>query len=281
MFALSAARIRGLFARHGHVLLVFGALAMSTIPLRAEDDPWPSIKRDMYGAAEIKEGDGVVILEAPERAEDAAVVPITIRVPPAINGTLKSMALIIDKNPAPVAAKFTFGPAAGSGGGERRMSMRVRIDMYSNVHAVVETSDGVLHMAKAFVKASGGCSAPAPKDAEADNANIGKMVVKSFDPGLDATSLRDAQVMIRHPNNNGMQLDQFSGGYIPARYIDEITVKRGSDLVFKAETGISIASNPVFRFTYVNDRENTIDVTAIDSAQTKFTGTSGKSIASQ
>lgn len=277
----SRSATRTTFARFTALpLLLISAALPSALPARADDDPWPSIQRDMYGTTPVRENDGVAILDAPERAEDAAVVPITIRVPSSIQGPLKSMALIVDKNPAPVAAKFTFGTAQGNGGGERRMSMRVRIDMYSYVHAVVETSDGVLHTTKAFVKASGGCSAPAPKDADADAASIGKMVVKSFDPALDSAPLREAQLMIKHPNNNGMQQDQLSGGYIPARYITEITVKRGTDLVFKAETGISIASNPNFRFTYANTKDNAIDVTAIDSDQTKFNASS-KSVPSQ
>lgn len=254
-------------------------LGVAASQARAEDDPWPSIAHDMYGSQPIRE-DGVVILEAPKRAEDAAVVPITIRVPLNVKGQLKSMALIIDKNPAPVAANFTFGPAAGDGGGERWMATRVRVDTYSYVHAVVETSDGTLHMAKAFVKASGGCSAPAPKDADADTADLGKMLVKSFDPAV-TTTLRDAQIMIKHPNNNGMQQDQVSGGYIPARFIKSITVTRGGDLVFKAETGISISTNPHFRFTYANTKDNALDVIAIDSDDTKFTASSGKAVASQ
>lgn len=56
-----------------------------------------------------------------------------------------------------------------------RMRASIRIPM----HAAVEISDGVLHMTKAFVKASGGCSAPAPEDADADQAGIGRMLVKS------------------------------------------------------------------------------------------------------
>lgn len=266
--------------------LALGAALFATIfslPVasKADDDPWPSIRQDLYGSRPLKENDGVVILDAPERAEDAAVVPINIRIPPTIKGRLKSMALIIDKNPAPVAANFVFGPAAGDGGGERHMSTRVRVDMYSYVHAVVETSDGVLHMAKAFVKASGGCSAPAPKDADADKADIGKMIVKSFDPAVDTTPLREGQLMIKHPNINGMQMDPDTRGYPPARFIKDITVKRGGDLVFKAETGISIATNPNFRFTYANGKENGLDVVAVDSDDVKFTGSSGKAVASQ
>jgi len=259
-------------------LSLAAALAVWAVPgapaARADEDVWPALKTDIYGTRPIVEGDGFVILDAPERAEDAAVVPITIRVPPAVNGALKSMSLIIDKNPAPVAATWTFGPAAGDGGGERRMSTRVRIDMYSYVRAVVETSDGTLHMTKAFVKASGGCSAPAPKDADAANADLGKMVVRSFDPALSTTPLREGLIMIKHPNNNGLQFDPITRGYTPARFIDDMTVRRGADLVFRMEAGISIASNPNFRFTYANSASPGLDVVATDTDKTEFRGES-------
>ena len=123
----------------------------------ATDDVWPDIQRDVFDGRPITE-DATVTLEAPYRAEDAATVPLTMRIP-ASAGEVKSLTLVIDKNPAPVAATFTFGAAAGKG--ERMLSTRVRIDMYSNVRAVVETADGKLHMATKFVKASGGCSAAA------------------------------------------------------------------------------------------------------------------------
>ncbi|HEX2839657.1 quinoprotein dehydrogenase-associated SoxYZ-like carrier [Hyphomicrobium sp.] len=241
-------------------------------PAKAEEDMWPSLRSEVFGDRPIKESDGVVILDAPSRAEDAAVVPLTVRVPPAVKGPLKSMWLIIDQNPAPVALTVTFGPAAGNGGGERRFTTRVRIDTYSYVHAVVETDDGTLHMTKAFVKASGGCAAPAPKDADQASADLGKTVVKSFDPALQTAALREAQIMIKHPNTNGLQMDPDTRAYVPARFIREVAVRRGSELVFKAETSFSISANPNFRFTYENASENTLEVTSIDTDETKFVG---------
>src|SRR3546814_9216097 len=77
---------------------------------------------------------------------------------------IKSVYLVIDDNPAPLAAHVTFGPAADPGA----LHLRVRIDTYTNVHAVAETKDGKLFSTVAFIKASGGCSAPSgPTDAEA------------------------------------------------------------------------------------------------------------------
>ena len=69
---------------------------------------------------------------------------------------------MIDQNPAPMAAKFELGPDANV----TEISTRVRVNNYTDVHAVAELSDGKLYMTKTYVKASGGCSAPAAKNAE-------------------------------------------------------------------------------------------------------------------
>jgi sulfur-oxidizing protein SoxY len=256
-------------------LMSAACLAVLTLPngARAEEDLWPSLKTEVFGEREISEGDGSVIVDAPERAEDAAIVPITVRIPPAVKGAVKSMTLIIDKNPAPVAAKFTFGPAAGDGGGERRMSTRVRIDSYSYVRAIVESDDGSLHMTKAFVKASGGCSAPAPKDIDGASADLGKIVAKSFEPALHTTPLREGQIMMRHPNINGLAMDPITRAYTPARFVKDMTVMRGGDLVFRMEGTISISSDPHFRFTYANTAgDNEFEVTAVDTDEAVFKG---------
>lgn len=265
------------------VLAAIAAGCLAQVPgtARAEEDIWPSLQAEVFGSRPIKEGDGILILDAPERAEDAAVVPITVRVPPSVKGQLKSLWLIIDKNPAPVAAALTFGPAAGQEGGERRFTTRVRIDSYSYVHAVVETDDGALHMTKAFVKASGGCSAPAPKDADRASEDLGKTLVKSFDPAVDTAALREAQIMIKHPNTNGLQMDPETRAFVPARFIREVTVMRGKDLVFKAETSFSLSTNPNFRFTYANGKDNALDVTSVDTDETKFTAHSTQVSVSQ
>jgi outer membrane receptor protein involved in Fe transport len=84
-----------------------------------------------------------------------------------------------------------------------------------------------------------------------------------------------------YPNINRMQMDQISHLYPPARFIKEITVKRGNELVFKADTGISISTNPYFRFTYANSKEPALDVVAIDSDETKFEGHGGEGDISQ
>jgi sulfur-oxidizing protein SoxY len=246
-----------------------GALLLTASPVRAEEDVWPTLRQMTFGDREIKAEDGKILLDAPTTAEDASLVPITMRVPPEVRDNLKSLTLIIDKNPNPVVAKFSFGPAAGSGG-ERSISTRVRIDNFSHVRAILETEDGTLHMATKFVQASGGCGAMNAKDPDTENVDLGKMLVKTFPPALSTAPLFEGQVMLKHPNSNGMQLDIDTGGFIPARFIKEMTVKRGNDLVFRMESTFSISTNPNFRFTFGRGADNELDVSMVDTDGTVF-----------
>src|ERR1700743_3076212 len=133
--------------------------AQSAAPDQPSEATWNSIKGDIFKDRPILDGAGLVILDAPRRAEDAAIVPIGMRVN--LGGedkrTLKSLTLVIDENPAPVAGTFTVGPHSGV----TSISTRVRVNSYSYVRLIAELSDGQLYGVKTFVKASGGCSAAA------------------------------------------------------------------------------------------------------------------------
>ena len=86
----------------------------------------------------------------PEIAENGAVVPINItsRVP-----NTQSIAVLIEKNPNALAAKFDFSP-----GTDPTVSTRVKIGQSSNVHALIKTADGKYFVATREVKVTlGGC----------------------------------------------------------------------------------------------------------------------------
>jgi sulfur-oxidizing protein SoxY len=262
--------------RAGSIFLTAALAALLvaiTPPASAEEDVWPTLRQATFGDRALQVEDGKVTLDAPMTAEDAALVPLTVRVPPEVRDNLKSLTLIIDKNPNPVVAKFDFGPAAGTGG-ERSISTRVRVDSFSHVRAILETEDGTLHMATKFVQAAGGCGAMNAKDPDKENVDLGKMLVKTFPPALSTAPLFEGQVMLKHPNSNGMQLDIDTGDYIPARFVEEMTVKRGNDLVFHMESTFSISTNPNFRFTFGRGSDNELDVAIVDTEGTVFTAKS-------
>jgi sulfur-oxidizing protein SoxY len=215
----------------------------------------------------------VITLDAPDRAEDPAVVPVTIHLAARPENKVKSLTLIIDENPSPVAATIEYGEAAGSG--ERMMATRIRVDRYTFVRAIAEMADGKLYMARAFVKASGGCSAPASRDIEEAEKSMGKMRIKTAAAPISGGQSNVAEVMIRHPNTSGMVMDPISRGYPPARFISELSVDDGGKLIFSVEGGISISEDPHFRFTYQGSVADILNVTAEDSIGTHFAGHSG------
>ena len=131
------------------------------------------------------------------------------------------------------------------------ISTRVRVNSYTNVHAVAELTDGKLYVVKTYVKASGGCSAPATKSA--DKAGIGEMRFRQFARSADAAAgnLREAVVMIRHPNNSGLQMDQLTRLYLPAYFVQSMKVFQGEELLLAMDGSISISEDPNIRFSYV------------------------------
>ena len=252
--------------------LVF-ALALPTAGLAAAPeppDPWPDLKRDVFNDRPIQEDTGVVALEMPYRAEDGAFVPTTLRlnVPPADSRSIKTVTLVIDQNPAPVAATFTLAP------GVTMITTKVRVDSYSNVRAVAELSDGTLHMAKIFVKASGGCSAPAAGNLEAARANLGRMQLKQVARGEAAAASRprEAEIAIRHPNNSGLQMDQVTRHYTPAFFVRELNLWQGDEPVLKVDAGISLSEDPTIRFVYRPNGATSIRAEAVDTDGNRFSG---------
>jgi sulfur-oxidizing protein SoxY len=236
----------------GLLSVVFAArLAAAATP--EPYDPWPGLVQDIFSNRPMNDGSDVIAIEMPSRAEDAAIVPVTLRtkLSPGDSLRVRTITLVIDQNPAPMAAKFELGPGAQVS----EISTRVRVNNYTDVHAVAELSDGKLYMVKTYVKASGGCSAPAAKNADAAKARLGQMRYRQFaKPGEGpASGVREAQIMIGHPNNSGLQMDQVTQLYIPAFFVNELRLWQDDSPVLAMEGGISISEDPNVRFTYVSN----------------------------
>ncbi len=232
-------------------LMMLGA---QQVPAASEAyDPWPGLVQDIFSNRTMNDGSEVIAIEMPYRAEDAAIVPVTLKtkLSPGDSRRVVSITLVIDQNPAPMAAKFGLGADAKVS----EISTRVRVNNYTDVHAVAELSDGKLYMAKTYVKASGGCSAPAGKNAEEANNRLGQMRYRQFaKSGEGPTSgAREAQIMIGHPNNSGLQMDQVTQLYIPAFFINQLKLTQDDSPVLSMEGGISISEDPNLRFTYVSN----------------------------
>lgn len=203
---------------------------------------WDELRESIIGTTEEPPIDpAVLLLDAPKRADNPALVPVHVTQPPGAPA-ITALTLVVDGNPAPVAAEFTFGAALMP----LDFEVRVRVDSYSDLRAIATLADGRKVMAGRLVKASGGCAAPAGKSMDEVRAGMGQMRFRSAEQdGRDIGTL-----MIRHPNFSGLQRDQVTLLTIPAEFIQDLVVRQGDADLFSMQAGISISEDPVFRFAY-------------------------------
>jgi sulfur-oxidizing protein SoxY len=238
-----------------------------------DDDPnqvaaWRDFRQGTFKDRPIDtHADTVIKLDVPARAADAAIVPIAIEAqfPQTPTHYIKKIHLFVDQNPEPYAGYFEFTPESG----RASIETRVRVEDYTFMRAIAETNDGHLYGVVRFIKASGGCSAPAGKDDAAADANVGKMRLRT-EGQLAAGQPQLAQLMISHPNRTGMAMNQITRLYAPAYFVRKVEVTYAGKPVMTASVNFSISENPNFRFYFVPHGTGELKARVEDSKEHVF-----------
>jgi sulfur-oxidizing protein SoxY len=174
----------------------------------------------------------------------------------------------------PVSAVFTLDRPLASFG----VSLNMRLNGPSNVRAIVEASDGRLYMTSTLVKTSGlgACAAPPVTNPAEALATLGNMELQGHRTIAADTTIKpkamEGQVRIdlRHPQHSGMQMDQISLLYIPARYLKTLEVWGGSEKFFTMEGSISLSENPSIVFDLPDGDKGALKVRATDTENAIF-----------
>ncbi len=239
--------------------------ALPALAVSVDDDTgarWDLLRSTMFGDRTMQDAGDKLRLTIPERALDAALVPVAVELN--LPTPVVALSLVIDNNPSPLAGTFHFGPAFA----QKFLKMRVRVNDYTLIHAVAETEDGALYTTSQYMKVSGGCSAPGGGDPLEVLARIGRMQFRRI-RGVAGVKV-PAELMISHPNYNGMQMDSVKHNFTPARYLQSVTVTTGGVSVFDLEGDISMSEDPVIDFGYTPAGDGTIEVRARDSMGSVF-----------
>jgi len=247
-------------------------LAAAMLPAAAAEmseteraERWADLTHALFGDRPVQDAGDALIIDAPARAENAALVPIALHLAEPLAKDARALYVVIDNNPSPLAAVFHFGALAD----RSEVATRVRVDDYTYLHAVAEAADGTLHAAQRFIKASGGCSAPEGNDPAVALARLGKMklsVAPSPRPGRNI----DVRLLISHPNSSGLQMDQLTHNYIPADFIQQIRVTYAGAEVLTVDGDIALSEDPSFRFGLKPGAPGEIKVEAEDNQQHHF-----------
>ena len=238
----------------------------------AEDDQaWREIREFLFQDKPVLDGSGFIKLEAPVRPANGGDVSVRMvpAAPQKADRFIRKHYLVVDKNPSPVAGEFSLSPRNGTA----EIGTRIRVNEYSHVRVISETNRGELYMNKAFVKASGGCSAP-----PMDNDPMAKLTMGKMDlarKGTGADGVHNFQLSVLHPNNSGMQMDQISMLYIPPHYVETIEITNADgEPVFAVKGDITFSQNPSFDFSYKpKSADDILQAKAVDSRQKTYTAT--------
>ncbi len=236
---------------------------------KAEPDPatsqyWGSIRTLMFGDREILDGKDVIRVYLALRADDASTVPVAVKAQ--IDQTperyIKTIYLLVERNPSPAAGVFHFTPDSG----RAQVETRLRFEDYSHVRAVAETNDGKLWMDSRWVKAAGGCSAPGGKY-RVPASLLGKMKFR-FDDAIRYNEPNLVQVNIRHPNESALAAD-FDPDAVP-QFVRSVMVTYAGKQVMSAEVDFSLSDNPTFRFWFVPREKGELRVEVEDTHDNRF-----------
>ena len=240
-------------------------------PGNALEPSWPDLREMLYGDLHLTDADGLITIDAPYRSDMDARTRIGAAVAAPQGRLLESVTIILDENPMPVSAVFTFEWPVP----QFFFDVTMRVNGPTPLHVVAKTTEGQLLVAERFVKTSGqgACSAPPGTDPETALATLGDMTidVAEFDPltrlspsSRDLNSSRKMSLDIQHPSHSGMQMDQITLLYIPARFIDTIAVDLDGVGFVYVTGSISLSENPTMSVS-VPGNTRSIDVTMTDT----------------
>ncbi len=259
-------------ARALHTLAVAGiaalaslAAALSAAPAASAGSAWDEIRPAVFGTRPIHPAGDIVRLMAPARPEDQRAVPIGVTAALEDGRTIRSVTLIVDENPSPVAAVFDIGAKRT----RLKLETNLRLNAATDVRAILEASDGALYMASSFVKFAGGqasCSAPPNGDPQEIAANMGKMSLEPVGRHAGVTELTpEVRLRISHPNHTGMVLDQITLLYVPLRIVTDVELIQGEERVLAMHGSITLSQDPVIGFDYRANGADTMRVLVRDS----------------
>ncbi|MBI3526526.1 MAG: quinoprotein dehydrogenase-associated SoxYZ-like carrier [Betaproteobacteria bacterium] len=251
-------------------LLAVLAIAPAYANEKAEPDPaqspyWGPIRQLMFADRVINpDARDIIRVYLNVRADDASTVPVMVRAQ--IDQTekeyIKSIYVIVERNPSPTAGVFHFTPDSG----RAQVETRLRFEDYSFVRAVAEMNDGRLYMSQRWVKAAGGCSAPNGK--KLSESLLGKMKLRFDDEAITYHKPNLVQLMIRHPNESPLAAD-FVEGQVP-QFVRSVKVTFGGKPVLDAEVDFSLSDNPNFRFFFTPEEKGELKIEVEDTHDRKF-----------
>jgi sulfur-oxidizing protein SoxY len=229
--------------------LVAAVAAGFATSAQALEPSWPDLRQALYADQDLTPAGDTIRIDTPYRTQDDTRTRIAASLHAPDGQMIQSVTVILDENPMPVSAVFDLHQPLR----QVDFATTMRVNGPTPVHVVARTTDNRLLMSESFVKTSGtgACAAPPGTDPDKALASLGRMELDVTAPDTaalltqaGAAAPRTLGIAISHPSHSGMQMDQISLLFIPARYVHTLDVQV-DDTPFARITGsISLSENP-------------------------------------
>ncbi|MDW4498628.1 quinoprotein dehydrogenase-associated SoxYZ-like carrier [Sulfitobacter sp. D35] len=259
------------------------AIALVALPADAREPAWPELREMLYDDQFLTDAGALITIHAPYRSTEDARTQIGANVAAPEGRLLDSVTVILDENPMPVSAVFTFAQPLP----RFFFDLTMRVNGPTPLHVVARTTEGQLFVAESFVKTSGqgACAAPPGTDPELALATLGDMAIAISEieevarllptaPGRAQSTAyshdRRMDLDISHPSHSGMQMDQISLLFIPSRYVETVEVDLDGAGYVDVTGSISLSENPRLSLS-VPGYTQSVDITMTDTDGTVST----------
>ena len=245
------------------------AFVLAAAPAFADVSPaWDDLRPALYGETELYPAEGIITLDVPYRTMTDSRTPfgLTVAAPEGI----RSVSVILDNNPMPVSARVDLAVPQNS----LHFEATLRINGPTPYHVVAEGADGRIYVTEGFLKTSGegACAAPPGTDPVLALETLGEMelaVGRETGGAVEVLSAlaggqTDLTVDIRHPSNSGMQRDQVSLLFIPARFVETVDVTVDGAPYAQVTGSISLSEDPQLSLSIPGDAHR-VDVLMTDT----------------
>lgn len=178
-------------------------------------------------------------MEAPQKAENGAVVQIALNSPLAA-GSVRSLRLLADANPTPLIASFELGRQVLP-----RLVTRIKLAQSGEVISLLQQADGQFEQCRRqVVVLEDGC---AGSEREEPFASSMKMRARLMaEPSL-AKPVTELKIIILHPMRTGRSKND-DGHVMPAHFMQLMQVVLNGQVIIDVQTGTGISRNPYFTF---------------------------------
>lgn len=190
-------------------------------------------------ALQIKQSaiDNNIHITAPDKAENGAVVQVQIEWLGQPSPIAKSIALLAEKNPTPLIAKFDLSPIMLP-----RIVTRIKMAETEQLFALVESAAGFASQKKLITVLEDGCAS-----SDHEEPFVSSIKMRARKTQEKAQSQVELKIIIVHPMRTGRSKND-DGQFMPPHFMQTMLVTLNDKPIIEAQTGTGISRNPYFTF---------------------------------